>query len=81
MKCVIFETTNRIYGCLEQGGVCGRRFSYPVSVVVEAMGEEYNLEELNPEDMVPGTGVCLRDYLEFHYGSEEVCLFSGTPIR
>ena len=47
----LIETTNRINGCLEQGGVCGRQMSYDIQKVANLLGI--------PPDSLPG--VCEDD--------------------
>lgn len=35
---VLIETTNKVNGMLEQGGVCGRVESYPLADAMELLG-------------------------------------------
>ena len=37
-KSVILETTHRIHGCLEQGGISGRKVAYPLADVADLIG-------------------------------------------
>ena len=44
---LLVETTNTVYGMLEQGGIQGRIVAYPVDQVIEATGlSRDELEEL-----------------------------------
>lgn len=79
MNRVASETTSAVEGLSEKLRALGRRYSR--AAVAEAMGEDYDLENVNPDDIVPGTCVRLHEYLEYQYGSEQVCLFGGTPVR
>jgi len=51
---IVIETTNRAYGMLEQGGVCGRKVSYPLDKVMAVTGftrkEIENIE--NPHEFI-----------------------------
>jgi len=62
------ETTNTVYGCLEQGGVSGRVVSYDASLIsdiMECTPEEAS--EMDGEEMVPGLdGINLWQYLNHH---------------
>lgn len=61
------EITNTVHGCLEQGGVCGRIVSYDNKVIAEIMEcSVAEAEEMNGDEIVPGTSVPLRYYLEYH---------------
>lgn len=47
---VLIETTNTVNGMLEQGGVCGRVVSYPLSGVMRATGLTRDEIEAADED-------------------------------
>ncbi|HPD32287.1 MAG TPA: hypothetical protein PLL20_20015 [Phycisphaerae bacterium] len=62
------ETTNRKYGALEQGGVCGRIVSYDAAKIADIMRCEIaQAANMTGDEIVPGTDYCrLREYLAYH---------------
>lgn len=52
---VILEATNEINGCLEQGGVAGRKVSYAAEDVARVLGcEVADVEDYEADDPAPG---------------------------
>lgn len=72
---ITIETTNRRGGCLEFGGICGRRIAYPLRDIAKVLemsepeAAQY-LHGFTEEErgllIVPGTDTRLADYLHFH---------------
>ncbi len=64
---IIVETTNMINGMLEQGGICGRRVSYPLAAVIEATGmSREELEKAGVNDQCDNSKwvVSIREMIE-----------------
>lgn len=58
-KSVILDTTHKAHGCLEQGGVSGRRVAYPLAAVVRVTGMTADaLRKAQPGDDCPGYTHC-----------------------
>lgn len=63
----IIETTNKIHGCLEQGGICGRKMSYDVMELSDAFDvPEEIIMEISPDEMLPGYTCSLRELIDHH---------------
>ena len=61
------ETTNRVMGMLECGGVCGRIISYPASVIADIMDcTEEEAATMDGSEIVPRTEhVTLIEYVDY----------------
>ncbi len=64
-KNVIFHTTHRVNGLLEQGGVMGRVAAYPLDAACRVTGlTAAQLAAANENDNCPGIMASLRDVIE-----------------
>jgi hypothetical protein len=65
-KSVILDTTHMVRGCLEQGGLSGRRVAYPLPAVLRVTGMDADaLRQARPEADCPGYTHCsIRDVIE-----------------
>ena len=62
-KSVILETTHRIHGCLEQGGISGRKVAYPLADVADLIGCDPS--QVSGDTLVAGYNhVTVRDLVE-----------------
>jgi hypothetical protein len=64
----MIETTSRIDGLLEQGGVCGRIVSYDAATIATIMDcSEAEAARMTGNEIVHDTDHCtLREYLAYH---------------
>lgn len=70
---VIIETTNTVNGCLEQGGVCGKRVSYPAADVARVLGIEVSEIELyDTDDEAPGRDCTVGQALAHELGEGHI---------
>jgi len=83
-KLVKVETTNRCYGMLEQGGVCGRIVGYAIDDVVRITGidkDELEAELWDEDDECPSNEGCtVRQMIESHLNPARV-FARGTIIQ
>jgi hypothetical protein len=63
---VLIETTNRVNGCLEQGGVAGLVMAYPLAGVILTTGlSRAELEKADANDLAPAyDGVTIAEACE-----------------
>jgi len=62
-KSIIIETTNRVHGMLEQGGICGRVVAYPISTLEET--ELLFAATAAADDLALGYDVSWRELLAY----------------
>jgi len=67
-KLTRIETTNRVYGMLEQDGICGLVIEYPASIIAEIMGCSITAAAvMTGDEIVPDCdGVTLYNYINVH---------------
>lgn len=75
-KSLILETTHRMHGMLEQGGVSGRVVAYPIESAVRVTGmTEQQLRSARETDICRGySGVTIREVIE-------QCCVTGRVVR
>jgi len=63
---VLIETTNRVNGCLEQGGVAGLVMAYPLAGVILTTGlSREEIKGAKPNDLAPAyDGVTIAETCE-----------------
>ena len=62
---VLIETTHRVHGMLEQGGICGRVVAYDRTRVAGLLGVSTTaLASLQLDDVAPGHMVTVRELIE-----------------
>lgn len=73
---VLVETTNKVNGMLEQGGVCGRVVAYPLDGVLKATGlTRAEIDEADADDQAPEypEGVTIRQACERELRGRVAC--------
>lgn len=79
-KSAIIETTNTVGGCLEQGGVLGRRVAYPIADACRVTGlSAAELAAADPSACLLGEAVTLAERLAHEVPGR--VLTRGTGIR
>jgi hypothetical protein len=65
---VLIETTNRVHGMLEQGGVSGLVVSYPIADVTRVTGMSIDqIKDADELDDCPGyVGLTIKEALEYN---------------
>lgn len=66
-KSVLIETTHRVHGMLEQGGVSGRVVAYDRARVAGLLGVSISdLKSMRLDDLAPGYVVTVGQLIEHH---------------
>lgn len=79
---LIVETTSRVSGMLEQGGVCGRVVSYPLADACKVTGMTAQaLAAADEHDSAPGYVVSIADLLASKLSSKTRVIRRGQVIQ
>lgn len=80
---VILDTTHMVHGMLEQGGVSGRRVSYPLADVLRVTGlTEAELRRADENNLAPKYAfVSIREAIEHHLGDVGIVVRRGRRIE